>query len=972
MEFSPARQAYRDVARTGFRTFCRVNGTYRELFAQSCDMHIGMGELEITCEQDGLCASAAYFGVPGERTAALARVLTVANTGAEPITLELLDGMPELVPYGVSHENLKEMNNLAQAWMRVEDGSQGMACFRVRASMEDTAQVSRVEGCNFCLAWDEGGMPLRPLVEPELVFGADTSLAAAEGFARTPLAQLRAAPQQTENRFPCCFLPKQAALGPGEALRVFSLYGQAEDKGRVAALAGRISGGDWFEEKRRQAAALVEELCAPAACRTNHPVFDAYCRQTYLDNALRGGVPTFFQNGGKSVPFYLYSRKHGDPEREYNAFSLGGEYYAQGNGNFRDVNQNRRCDVLFAPRLGVENIYTFFDLIQADGYNPLVLTASTYTLPEGALPGILARAPEGRRDEAAQLLAKPFTPGALAMAAEDWGMEEGDALSLTAAAVCAADHEPNADFKEGYWCDHWTYNLDLIESYLAVYPEGEEELLFGERRCRWYESRAVVRPRVGRYHMTCNGLRQYGALDEEVKAGVDRKWALAGDGQAVSTLIEKLLLLCAVKTATLDAAGMGIEMEGGKPGWYDALNGLPGLLGSSMAESCELARLLAFTRRALGRRPGQVELYEEIAALVEGVAEILGAESDAFLRWDRLNAVKERYRARTDFGFSGARRSVGREELSAMLGRMEEAVRAGIRAAVALGGGICPTYFTFEAQGINDGPEGPMPAGLVPHPLPLFLEGPVRWLKLDAPRAEKAALARRVRESALYDKELGMYKVNESLSSVSFEAGRAAAFSPGWLENESIWLHMEYKYLLELLKSGLYEEFAQAFRTAAVPFLDPERYGRSPLENVSFLASSANPDPARWGQGFVARLSGSTAEFLQMWQIMFFGPAPFRWEDGELRLALEPFLPGYLMPSDGAVQATFLGSVQVTYRAPGCGALVPGKTVPARWTLTGRDGGRTAFAGPHLSGHEARMVRSGEIAAIDIEMEEWK
>ena len=157
MEFSPARQAYRDVARTGFRTFCRVNGTYRELFTQSCDMHIGMGELEITCEQDGLCASAAYFGVPGERTAALARVLTVANTGAEPITLELLDGMPELVPYGVSHENLKEMNNLAQAWMRVEDGSQGMACFRVRASMEDTAQVSRVEGCNFCLAWDEGG-----------------------------------------------------------------------------------------------------------------------------------------------------------------------------------------------------------------------------------------------------------------------------------------------------------------------------------------------------------------------------------------------------------------------------------------------------------------------------------------------------------------------------------------------------------------------------------------------------------------------------------------------------------------------------------------------------------------------------------------------------------------------------------------------------------------------------------------------
>ena len=290
---------------------------------------------------------------------------------------------------------------------------------------------------------------------------------------------------------------------------------------------------------------------------------------------------------------------------------------------------------------------------------------------------------------------------------------------------------------------------------------------------------------------------------------------------------------------------------------------------------------------------------------------------------------------------------------------------------MALGDGICPTYFTFEAAGVAGGPEGPMPTGLVPHALPLFLEGPVRWLKLDAPQAEKAALARRVRESALYDKELGMYKVNESLSGVSFEAGRAVAFSPGWLENESIWLHMEYKYLLELLKSGLYEEFAQAFH-AAVPFLNPEQYGRSPLENVSFLASSANPDPARWGRGFVARLSGSTAEFLQMWQIMFFGPSPFRWEDGALQLALEPFLPGYLMPADGVVRAAFLGNVQVTYHAPGCGALVPGKTVPARWTLTGRDGAQYAVSAPFLSDYEARKIRDGEIAAIDIEMEALK
>lgn len=966
MEFSPARTAYRNVSRTGFRTFCKVGGEYRELFTQNCAMHIGMSELEITCRSGELEAGAVYFGLPGERTAALARILTVRNTGPEPVGLELLDGMPELVPYGVDQDALKNMANLAQAWMRVEDAETGRACFRTRASMADTAQVTAVEGCNFCLAWDEAGEVLQPIVQPELVFGTDTSLAAAEGFAAAPLKTLCQTPQVTENRFPSCFLPKAARLEPGGAVQIFSLYGQGSDKGRVAALAERINGGSWFQAKRREAVRLAEELCAPIDTKTNHPVFDAYCKQTYLDNVLRGGAPIFFENGGKKAPFYLYSRKHGDPEREYNYFSLGGEYYAQGNGNFRDVNQNRRCDVLFAPEVGEENIHTFFDLIQTDGYNPLVVLPASYTLPADKLEWALEKLPSERRGQGRALLANPFTPGALAMALEDWGL---DAQALTAAIVCAAECEPNADFKEGYWCDHWTYNLDLIESYLSVYPERQEELLLGECRYRWYESRALVNPRPRRYHLTPNGLRQYHALDEQAKAGVARKWVCTASGEeARSTLMEKLLLLCAVKTATLDAAGMGVEMEGGKPGWYDALNGLPGLLGSSMAESCELARLLAFTRKALAGQDGDVLLYTEIAALLEGVGRILQSVSDPFARWDRLNRLKEDYRAQTAFGFSGGTLPLSRRSLASALEAMERAVLDGIERAAALGGGICPTYFTFEADGITQTPDGPMPTGLTPHPLPLFLEGPARWLKLDAPAQEKATLTEKIRQSGLYDAALKMYKVNESLDGVSFEAGRALAFTPGWLENESIWLHMEYKYLLELLKSGLYDQFCRDFHTAAVPFLDPAEYGRSPLESVSFLASSANPDPSVWGRGFVARLSGSTAEFLQMWQLMFFGSHPFRMGGSGLELHFSPCVPDYLMGGDGTVSAAFLGHIPVTYHAPGLSALFPGKTKPVRWTLVKADGETVTVDGPHLSDREARMVRDGGVRAIEILM----
>lgn len=213
-----------------------------------------------------------------------------------------------------------------------------------------------------------------------------------------------------------------------------------------------------------------------------------------------------------------------------------------------------------------------------------------------------------------------------------------------------------------------------------------------------------------------------------------------------------------------------------------------------------------------------------------------------------------------------------------------------------------------------------------------------------------------------------MYKVNDSLESVSFEAGRAKAFTPGWLENESIWLHMEYKYLLELLKSGLYTEFSQAFRDAAVPFLNPDRYGRSPLENVSFIASSANPDPATHGRGFVARLSGSTAEFLHMWQILFFGPRPFRVEEGELCLKFAPFVPDYLMPETGSVEATFLGKIRVCYQADGCRELIPGESRPVSYHLTYTDGSAVTVPGDTLRGEYALAVRGGQVTDIQVTM----
>lgn len=87
-----------------------------------------------------------------------------------------------------------------------------------------------------------------------------------------------------------------------------------------------------------------------------------------------------------------------------------------------------------------------------------------------------------------------------------------------------------------------------------------------------------------------------------------------------------------------------------------------------------------------------------------------------------------------------------------------------------------------------------------PEVLPLFLEGPVRHMKTlkEKPLSARRAVYAAVRNSTLRDTKLSMYKISESLKGQPFEVGRMMAFNPGWLENESIWMHMSYKWYLEV------------------------------------------------------------------------------------------------------------------------------------------------------------------------------
>lgn len=979
MEFFPAQQSYEHTPLRGFRTFVKRNGEYLELFSGEeavRKMHVEMNGLRLEEEdgQHGLHTVINYFILPEEKAGALVRKVTITNTDREKISLQVLDGMPVLLPYGVDMGSIKEMGHTAKAWMQAEDVETGVPYFRLRASMADTACVTAIQGGNYGFCCDEKGRRLRAITDPSLVFGYDTSMQRAVGFRDRAFADFLGAEQVNANQYPCCFFAAEKSLETGESLVFYELIGQVTGKELLERILSVKPDAGYFEAKRELAAALPLELCRVMDTRTANSAFDAYSRYTYMDNVLRGGFP--IKLPGDKI-FYVYSRKHGDLERDYNYFRMLPEFYSQGNGNFRDVNQNRRCDTFFTPYVGTENIVKFYSLIQLDGYNPLAVEKVTYTLEEERAGEIFDAFTQEQKEELLGFLSRPFTPGAFFAKLDELGIREIDEEERWFARVMEqASPAVNADFGEGYWSDHWTYNLDLIENYLQIFPEKEKELLL-DTPITFYRSRAAILPRRKRYVRTENGIRQYRFLDETKKAPDGEKLLRDrfGQGEVMEvTLLEKLILLCITKYAALDAYGCGVEMEGGKPGWYDALNGLPGLLGSSMAETYELSRMLHFTIAMVEKYRPDLELIAEVAQLLYALEDItlrfmndIVRESELLEFWNQRNDAKEAYWEKTFGGISGARTAVDSSRLLSALEHMQEAVKAGIRKACRGEEGICPTYFTYEVREYTEDEDGIYPEHFEQKKVPLFLEGPVRFLKLDSSLEEKKALYESIRDSDLYDAPLRMYKVNASLQEASIELGRAKAFTPGWLENESVWLHMEYKYLLELLRSGMYAEFAEDFRNAAIPFLDPQVYGRSIYENSSFIASSKNPDSSCRGRGFVARLSGSTVEFLSMWIGMLFGKL-FTVENGSLTLTFTPVLPAYLVGENRRVEAMLLGSAKVIYELEETGDYFPGNYTVEQMELAYPDGSRYRTAQGRLTGTAAEDVRSGRVTQITVKL----
>lgn len=929
MEFYPANESYKQVYTNGFRTFLKINKNNKvynyEPFSSKDDddyirrvMKIKNNELIVEDINSKLeiKTTVNYFVLPNESFAAMIRKVKVENMSNESVYIEIVDGMPSILPFGASNQAYKEIANTLRSWMQGQIIDTGLSTFAVTSSTADSERVEEITKAYFYMSFDENENSMKQIVNPETIFANDTSYMNARGFKNTPIKEMKFE-KISYNKVPCAFTIGEKMLPKDGMLEITSLIGYTLDKEEVVDIQNKVKSKKYIEAKRNEANKLIDDLTNDVETKTAYPLFDEYIKQCYVDNLLRGGYAIKL---GDNKVYHIYSRKHGDLERDYNFFSIEDNYYSQGNGNFRDLNQNRRLDVFFKPFTKTESIKLFSDLIQLDGYNPLVIKGKRFTLDTEKYELVKELFKNEYSEEVKAKLSKEVTIGEIYKLILQCGnTEEYSEEDILNKVVAFMDEDYDIAYGEGFWVDHWTYNLDLIEEYLSIYPENRNQLLYKNSVYRFFNSPEYVVKRDEKYVLVNGKVRQYNALKEKDHSKLTT-WVQDEKGQTlVTNLFNKLLMLATLKFSTLDVNGYGIEMESNKPGWNDSMNGLPGLLASSLSETLELKRLLTFIKENINDKE-ECLLIEEFNNLLLGINCLLdkniNGEITNFEYWDEVATLREEYREITKYSVKGVTKKIEITLIKEIIESMLTKINKGLQRLDEEYSSFIPTYLYYDIEKYEVLDNIIKPISFKMYALPMFLEGAVRKFKTTLGEEEKTRLYNEVRLSDVYDKELKMYKTSACLENESLEVGRGRAFTKGWLERESIFMHMEFKYLLELIKNGLYDEFYEDIKTAFPPFMDPNIYGRSILENSSFIASSENPDESVRGKGFIARLSGTTIELLSMWKNMMIGKEIFTFENNNLVFNMNPVLKEDFFDDNNEVQFTLLGEIKVKYNNP--------------------------------------------------------
>ncbi len=102
------------------------------------------------------------------------RQVRVENIGKKTFKGEMLDGLPQIVPFGLNEYLLKQMSRTMEAFAEVPHVDDMLPFFKLKTEPSDKPEIQWIEGGFFSFSL-LGGKPLKILVDPESIFGTDTS-----------------------------------------------------------------------------------------------------------------------------------------------------------------------------------------------------------------------------------------------------------------------------------------------------------------------------------------------------------------------------------------------------------------------------------------------------------------------------------------------------------------------------------------------------------------------------------------------------------------------------------------------------------------------------------------------------------------------------------------------------------------------------------------------------------------------------
>src|ERR1035437_4363502 len=550
----------------------------------------------------------------------LIRRAWLTNSGLATVRVKLLDGIQNLMPCGIGSQFQLEYSTLLDAYKKSElIPETGLGLFRLSAIPIDRPEPA--EALRTTTVWSFGlGKNLKLLsstqlnsFRQEVPLRQETEVRAERGayFLHTALALPRG---QTRD----WYLVADVNQGPSEVAELNRLLRQPTKLRKL--VDADIARGT--EELRR----IVGK--ADGLQKTAQPLGNARHYSNVLFNVMRGGIfydsyqvnpddlqafvrqankevaarhTAFFRKLGKRIDHprllalavesgdpnlerlcreYLpltFSRRHGDPSRPWNQFSIAtknpdGTRILNYEGNWRDIFQNWEALSLSFPGYTASMICKFTNASTADGYNPYRITRD----------GI------------------------------DWEV------------IDPADPWTHI----GYWGDHQIiYLLKLLEIL-----ERHESATLRDFLTREIFSYADVPYRIKPYEELLKDPKETVVFDQKHEEMVRRRAQLKGsDGKLVwdrqgqvrlVNLSEKILVSLLAKFSNfIPEAGIWLNTQ--RPEWNDANNALVGN-GVSVVTLCYLRRFLAFCLEVF--RPlekSEVNLSDEVARLLLAVCRSL-------------------------------------------------------------------------------------------------------------------------------------------------------------------------------------------------------------------------------------------------------------------------------------------------------------------------------------------------------------